>query len=76
MRATISVPEAARRTGCFSTYIYQLITNGKIQARKTDGRWLVDLTAFEAWLKAHQSNQAKRSRPVEEQTEPELAMPA
>jgi len=53
MKKTISIPEAARRTGCFTTYLYELVRNGKLPAKKVDGRWEVDEAAFKSWHKTH-----------------------
>jgi hypothetical protein len=60
MKKTISIPEAARRAGIFSTYLYELAKNGKVKAEKVDGRWAFDLAAFEAWHTGHRKVQTKR----------------
>ena len=49
---TVSVREAARILDRRLDVTYRLIWEGQIQARRTDGRWLVNRDSVESYLKA------------------------
>lgn len=42
----ISVVEASRRFGLSINYVYNLLRTGRVEATKTDGRWLIDPKAL------------------------------
>ncbi len=60
-RQTITVPEAARESGVFVSYIYSLLASGRLKAEKIDGKWSIERGEFEAWRRQHRFY--KKSRP-------------
>lgn len=51
MKKELTVGEATRRLGVTIDAVYRLLYAGKIQARKSDRRWLISAEAVEARLK-------------------------
>lgn len=44
-KETLSVVEAAKRLNVEVNYAYALVRSGRLDARKTDGKWLVPADA-------------------------------
>jgi excisionase family DNA binding protein len=47
IEATFTVPETARRLGCTTKYVYDLLYSGLIRATKRDGRWEIPVKAVD-----------------------------
>jgi excisionase family DNA binding protein len=52
-RQKITVPEAARQSGVFVSYLYALLASGRLKAEKVDGKWEIERADFEKWRKEH-----------------------
>jgi excisionase family DNA binding protein len=62
MENTITVPEAARRSGVMVHYVYGLLASGRLKGEKRDGRWLIDEADFERWRAAHKFYRKTKER--------------
>ncbi len=47
IEASFTVPETARRLGCTTKYVYDLLYSGGLRAAKRDGRWKIPGKAIE-----------------------------
>ncbi len=58
MQKQLTVSQASRTLGITLDYIYRLIYAGKLAARKSEGRWLIPVSAIESRLKAREARNA------------------
>jgi hypothetical protein len=52
---TITAPEFARRTGHHLSYVYSLLTTGKLHAEKINGEWAIAASEVERRAHRHES---------------------
>ncbi len=54
MQKELTVSQASRTLRVTLDYVYRLIYSGKLEARKSEGRWLIPVSDVESRLKARE----------------------
>jgi hypothetical protein len=73
----VTIPQAASMVGRGPTFIYEALSTGQLEARKSDGRTLVTVASLHAYVdslpRAKLKTTPRNARPVFVPTEPKLA---
>ncbi len=56
MEKTLTVAQTAQRLGCTLKYVYDLLHEGRLQAKKVEKTWRIPVAVVEARLKARKAN--------------------
>ena len=59
MQKELTVSHANRTLGIALDYVYRLIYSGKLEARKSDGRWLIPVSDVESRLKVREAKNGR-----------------